>query len=416
MENYKGIYFNDSKDQKFYEGGAHFKYKDLYNKLLELCNEKINIDINKKNDIFDLYLLQNKNNEEKISPKIKNIKKENSTKPHHRKTRNKKITNFSKSNSIDIECDKNNKKNNIQKRSIDNNNYHYININLNILKNTTSRITYYNRIFQKIHHNSINKNYHLTNRQNKKNLSALNKIKEKQINTDMKYEKNNSINHYNNKNKSNNNNNNIYNYCYLKFENKYNKKMPKLKTNNEKKKNIFNLGNYRYNLYDNIFLKNKIKNKLKQNKYNSFINQNSISSVSKVKNSSNNKYIKSIENNFIEKNNKSKKKLQCHIKSVDYSSMYLGLNCTKTPTYKVKNEIFNNKKPKMINEPIYNIKTVLNKNNHYENLISQANKNKTSYTKIKKHQLSLNKSKKFYNKDNIIKERLKRDTQSTEYE
>jgi hypothetical protein len=29
LDNYKGIYFNDENDQKFYEGGAHFRYRDL---------------------------------------------------------------------------------------------------------------------------------------------------------------------------------------------------------------------------------------------------------------------------------------------------------------------------------------------------------------------------------------------------
>ena len=32
VNNYKGVYFgNDTNEQKFYEGGAHFKYIDLYN-------------------------------------------------------------------------------------------------------------------------------------------------------------------------------------------------------------------------------------------------------------------------------------------------------------------------------------------------------------------------------------------------
>ena len=34
MEEYKGIYYGDTNEQKFYEGGAHFKYSDLY-KFLE---------------------------------------------------------------------------------------------------------------------------------------------------------------------------------------------------------------------------------------------------------------------------------------------------------------------------------------------------------------------------------------------
>ena len=36
MENYKGIYYKDTKEQKYYEGGAHFKYKTLFNVLLSL--------------------------------------------------------------------------------------------------------------------------------------------------------------------------------------------------------------------------------------------------------------------------------------------------------------------------------------------------------------------------------------------
>jgi hypothetical protein len=41
MEEYKGIYYNDDKEQQYYEGGAHFKYKELY-KILEELSKKIN--------------------------------------------------------------------------------------------------------------------------------------------------------------------------------------------------------------------------------------------------------------------------------------------------------------------------------------------------------------------------------------
>lgn len=41
MEDYKGIYYNDDTEQKYYEGGAHFKYKDLY-KILEELSKKLN--------------------------------------------------------------------------------------------------------------------------------------------------------------------------------------------------------------------------------------------------------------------------------------------------------------------------------------------------------------------------------------
>ena len=36
MENYKGIYYNDSKEKKYFEGGAHFKYDSLFKALLSL--------------------------------------------------------------------------------------------------------------------------------------------------------------------------------------------------------------------------------------------------------------------------------------------------------------------------------------------------------------------------------------------
>ena len=41
MEEDKGIYDNDDKEQQYYEGGAHFKYKELY-KILEELAKKIN--------------------------------------------------------------------------------------------------------------------------------------------------------------------------------------------------------------------------------------------------------------------------------------------------------------------------------------------------------------------------------------
>ena len=41
MEEYKGIYYNDNTEQQYYEGGAHFKYIELYRSLEELA-KKIN--------------------------------------------------------------------------------------------------------------------------------------------------------------------------------------------------------------------------------------------------------------------------------------------------------------------------------------------------------------------------------------
>ena len=41
MEDYKGIYYNDDEEQPYYEGGAHFKYSELY-KILEELSKKLN--------------------------------------------------------------------------------------------------------------------------------------------------------------------------------------------------------------------------------------------------------------------------------------------------------------------------------------------------------------------------------------
>ena len=41
MEEYKGIYYNDDEEQQYYEGGAHFKYSELY-KILQDLSKKLN--------------------------------------------------------------------------------------------------------------------------------------------------------------------------------------------------------------------------------------------------------------------------------------------------------------------------------------------------------------------------------------
>ena len=344
MDNYKGIYFNNSKSLKYYEGGAHFSYKELYNELQILYNKKNKINMTIKKENVDDFCLK-KNQEKKNMSNFSITQREKRTNSNLGRTRNKKQNNLSKSDSID------------------NNNYQ--DINLDFIKNSTNRLSYYNKGYHKMHHNSINKNYVLYNKNMKKNLSVIDKYKEKdkQISFDTKYNDiNNSTRFYHHKNRSSDNKN-IYNYCYLKFSNNNEKKMKKIKTNNNKKKYIFNIRYYPYNINDNIYLKNKIRNKLKQNKNPSLINENSMSNLPKMKKNSYNKYIRSTDKN---NNDKIKvKKKGHHIKSVDYSSIYFCLNNIKTPNY--KNEIISYQKSKIDNETaIYNIKTVLNKSKNYE--------------------------------------------------
>ncbi len=37
--NYKGIYYNDNTEEQYYEGGAHFKYSDLFNRLEKVLSK-----------------------------------------------------------------------------------------------------------------------------------------------------------------------------------------------------------------------------------------------------------------------------------------------------------------------------------------------------------------------------------------
>ena len=41
MQEYKGIYYGETNEQHFYEGGAHFKYIELYRRLEILYRQQV---------------------------------------------------------------------------------------------------------------------------------------------------------------------------------------------------------------------------------------------------------------------------------------------------------------------------------------------------------------------------------------
>ena len=45
MHEYKGIYYGENNEQHFYEGGAHFKYIELYRRLEILYRQQVLIDL-----------------------------------------------------------------------------------------------------------------------------------------------------------------------------------------------------------------------------------------------------------------------------------------------------------------------------------------------------------------------------------
>ena len=117
--NYKGIYFENSKEQDFYEGGAHFKYKSLVKALNDLLltlpsqrrgpsadskksnisfNLMIGINENKKrhkgvsrnNRVTDLFMIRSysktKSITEKTDSKSKTVKEKKSPLINNKKT------------------------------------------------------------------------------------------------------------------------------------------------------------------------------------------------------------------------------------------------------------------------------------------------------------------------------------------
>ena len=75
MEEYKGIYYGDETEQKFYEGGAHFKYSKLYKVLEILVKERNKKEKENKQELLYVHKNKNLNNKKntKINKKTRNI-------------------------------------------------------------------------------------------------------------------------------------------------------------------------------------------------------------------------------------------------------------------------------------------------------------------------------------------------------
>ena len=115
MEEYKGIYYGDDKEKKFFEGGAHFKYIQLYQRLEQLSSEqKIKengkgLYINKKNKLKNLLNYNNMNYFDNTSKKKKS---RNILGYFNDNMTSNSIINYSKNKSYNnnafTECNKNN--------------------------------------------------------------------------------------------------------------------------------------------------------------------------------------------------------------------------------------------------------------------------------------------------------------------
>jgi hypothetical protein len=257
MINYKGIFYREEKEKKFYEGGAHFKYSDLVNALIDLIkeqNQNLELEISKnssKNAISPNNKNINIHNEEK---KIKNSSKEKNNNSNLLTINNHPIKNNIKiitTHKYILNTEKNDIKENAKKKRL----IELLNINSKIspFKNNHNN---YKKVLT-IGNNSINKNYKrksLNTIGNNDNLHDSNnylsivinnnsKIKKMKINNNLPLIQSSYLNNITNKNMFDNNNivkndikNNIIN---LKHISKINLNKTKISK-------------------DNLFLKNKM--------------------------------------------------------------------------------------------------------------------------------------------------------------
>ena len=243
MENYKGLYYKETKEQKYYEGGAHFPYKVLFKILLDLGGKIINDEYN-NNPINhnNKYINKDINNDD-INSLLQKMK-DNKNKY---KTRNIDSFNYMNNpNSLNYYSSLN------MIKQIEQNKKNYISRNDNKLNN----LEYQTDLYKKNYSTVFNKNLNKNNKDNHLLHMLLNK-KEKErekLNEEKNNEEVNNINSIDNR------------YSFLNFY-KYNNHFRNRSlysidySGNIKQNKINNVDNISGNIKDNyqVFLKNKMK-------------------------------------------------------------------------------------------------------------------------------------------------------------
>ncbi len=108
--NFKGIFYNVNEEQKFFEGGAHFKYNDLYKILESIYKERIKSNSTEKNNnlsnnkIISSYKILYQNQSRNFKPLVQSLtnkKNDNNKKLYTSRNRN--------NNNINVNFKNNNK-------------------------------------------------------------------------------------------------------------------------------------------------------------------------------------------------------------------------------------------------------------------------------------------------------------------
>ena len=325
MDNYKGLYYKESKEQRFYEGGAHFSYIELYEILLylkehqekkrksgEQPKENSKNETNKNSflsginqNILKYDLFQNNyniNNINKNQPKTRNVV--NNCFNNNPNTKIKKNLNKSNKQHLSIGISYNDKKHTRYSR-----NYNDFNLYDN---RTTNQINNHINIIQNNNLSGIKNNSHLSNNIQKKILgknNSTNQIKNKKFlqNIDLYNNLNNDlkINDLNDKNKGNE--------SYIFDDNK-------------KKINIFKSNNIEFNKNKiNIKNNNKVRklksssNKINHLKINNYINNGENTKKHRNNSGLRDQMAHSI-NNYINVNINNNNNINVNINNVNYKN------------------------------------------------------------------------------------------------
>ena len=237
MYNYKGIFYKEEKEKKYYEGGAHFSYSELVFELNKLIKEKnkdadMNSSRDSKETIFLASNYQDLFRETQKTKNLTNIQKKmklNFLTINNNNIQRKKILNINKDSKLILNTEKNNEnRQNSQKMILASKNMKISPLKTN--PNNNKKM------------NSIGKNYNIKTLENKANNRNIYK---------------NITLYINNKEKKNNNLPIITNFHYNNFSNKNIFK--------SRQNNLFNLkfdSKVETSKY-NLFLKNKILSPLK---------------------------------------------------------------------------------------------------------------------------------------------------------
>ena len=279
MYNYKGIFYKEEKDKKYYEGGAHFSYSELVYELNKLIKERNkNIELNLSKDSKDNILLSTNQNILKDVQNSKSlINKQNKMKLYFltiNNNSNKNKIHLSKDNKLILNTEKNNENRN---NSLNNN---LMSLEPKNMKITSPKATLF----------SNNKNF-LSVENNYNNIKTLgNNVNRKDIYKNISL----YINH--NKEMKNKNLPLIKDFHYINFSNKNILK--------KKQNNIFTI---------------KLKSKIEASKHNLFLKNKALSPLKNIQSNRENKIL-----------------------SLDFSDSKYNKNSIDAVTYN-KNKIYLNK-------------------------------------------------------------------------